>query len=162
MVCQNRRRPVVSLVYWLSGGRLRDFACDPENVCNGRSIVGLHDGRCDSYPCVCPAETSHRKCHPDLSAAPEMKIGTLPDLVLPLHPIKRATLCNRSERSVRSGLHSTYFRWETGGSFRTSPISSVLGAGVSMPKPTSSKNRSESVPLQVPSDCPRLGCGAWF
>ena len=29
-----------------------------------------------------------------------------------------------------------------------------------MPNPTSSKNRSESVPLQVPSDCPRLGCGA--
>ena len=101
-----------------------------------------------------------------ISAAPEMKIRrTLPDLVLPIHPmnrINRATLCNRSERSVRSGLHSTYFRWETGGSFRTSPISSVLGAGVSMPKPTSSKNRSESVPLQVPSDCPRLGCGAWF
>jgi hypothetical protein len=43
-----------------------------------------------------------------ISAAPEMKIRTLPDLVLPIHPINRATLCNRSERSVRSGLHSTY------------------------------------------------------
>jgi hypothetical protein len=43
-----------------------------------------------------------------ISAAPEMKIRTVPDLVLPIHPINRATLCNRSERSVRSGLHSTY------------------------------------------------------
>ena len=42
-----------------------------------------------------------------ISAAPEVKIRTLPDLVLPIHPIKRATLGNRSERSVRSGLHFT-------------------------------------------------------
>ena len=126
MVCQNRRRPVVSLVYWLSGGRLRDFACDAENVCNGHSMVGLHDGRCDAYPWFVLREPPNRKCHPDLSAAdtdtrrfrkrrasllPEMKIRrTLPDLVLPIHPmnrINRATLCNRSERSVRSGLHFT-------------------------------------------------------
>jgi hypothetical protein len=72
-------------------------------------------------------EPPNRKCHPDLSAAdtdtrrfgrerisaaPEMKIRrTRSDLVLPIHPINRinrATLCNRSERSVRSGLHSTY------------------------------------------------------
>ena len=152
MVCQNRRRPVVSL-----GWSVRRLPMGLS--CGNLPIVNVIPISLLLILTLALEETR-------ISAAPEMKIRrTLPDLVLPIHPmnrINRATLCNRSERSVRSRLHSTYFRWETGGSFRTSPISSVLGAGVSMPKRTSSKNRSESVPLQVPSDCPRLGCGAWF
>jgi hypothetical protein len=99
-----------------------------------------------------------------ISAAPEMKITrTLPDLVLPIHPINinRATLCNRSERSVRSGLHSTYSL----GNWRQFPNISNLfcsRCGSLDAQANLVENRSESVPLQVPSDCPRLGCGAWF
>jgi hypothetical protein len=119
------------------------------------------------------------KCHPDLSAviltlvaleetrisaALEMKIRrTLPDLVLPIHPINinRATLCNRSERSVRSGLHSTYSL----GNWRQFPNISNLfcsRCGSLDAQANLVEKQKRECPVRSPSDCPRRGCGAWF